>query len=151
MSSPLRHFSAVPGLPEPRGPFSQAVAASGHFLHVSGQGPYDPQAGGFVRGNIAEQTRLTLACIKRIIESAGASIQDIIGAIQRVSAIIGEISAASGEQSSGVAQIGKAVAQIDQVTQQNAALVEQSAAAAESLKQQAALLVQAVSVFKLAA
>jgi len=78
MSSPLRHFSAVPGLPEPRGPFSQAVAASGHFLHVSGQGPYDPQAGGFVRGNIAEQTRLTLACIKRIIESAGASIQDVV-------------------------------------------------------------------------
>ena len=86
-----------------------------------------------------------------LVGQAGASIQDIIGAIQRVSAIIGEISAASGEQSSGVAQIGKAVAQIDQVTQQNAARVEQSAAAAESLKQQAALLVQPVSVFKLAA
>jgi len=35
------------------------------------------------------------------------------------------------------------------VTQQNAALVEESAAAAESLKQQAARLVSAVSVFRL--
>ncbi len=38
---------------------------------------------------------------------------------------------------------------MDQVTQQNAALVEESAAAAGSLRQQAAALVQAVSVFKL--
>jgi methyl-accepting chemotaxis protein len=36
---------------------------------------------------------------------------------------------------------------MDQVTQQNAALVEQSAAAADSLRQQAAQLVNAVSVF----
>ena len=35
------------------------------------------------------------------------------------------------------------------LTQQNAALVEESAAAAESLSQQAAKLVEAVSVFKL--
>jgi hypothetical protein len=41
------------------------------------------------------------------------------------------------------------VNQLDQVTQQNAALVEQSAAAAESLNQQAARLVEAVSVFTL--
>ena len=41
------------------------------------------------------------------------------------------------------------MAQLDQVTQQNAALVEESAAAAESLSQQAARLVEAVSVFTL--
>lgn len=40
-----------------------------------------------------------------------------------------------------------AVTQLDQVTQQNAALVEEAAAAAESLNQQAARLVEAVSVF----
>jgi hypothetical protein len=39
---------------------------------------------------------------------------------------------------------------MDHATQQNAALVEQSAAAAESLKVQAAHLVEAVAVFKLA-
>ncbi len=40
---------------------------------------------------------------------------------------------------------------MDEVTQQNAALVEQAAAAAESLQEQAGSLVQAVSVFKVAA
>lgn len=84
-----------------------------------------------------------------LVGQAGTSIDEIVGAIQRVSAIIGEISTASSEQSSGVAQVGKAITQMDHVTQQNAALVEESAAAAESLKQQAASLVKAVSVFKL--
>jgi len=36
------------------------------------------------------------------------------------------------------------------VTQQNAALVEEAAAAAQSMREQADLLAQAVSVFKLA-
>jgi methyl-accepting chemotaxis protein len=40
---------------------------------------------------------------------------------------------------------------MDQTTQQNAALVEESAAAAESLLTQAAQLVDAVAVFRLAA
>jgi len=80
---------------------------------------------------------------------AGATIQEVVGAIRRVTDIVGEISAASVEQSSGVAQIGQAVTQMDQATQQNAALVEESAAAAESLKGQAAQLVQAMAVFKL--
>jgi methyl-accepting chemotaxis protein len=75
---------------------------------------------------------------------------EVVASIKRVTDIVGDISVASAEQSSGVSQVGEAVMQMDQVTQQNAALVEQSAAAAESLKTQAAHLVQAVSVFKLA-
>jgi len=46
--------------------------------------------------------------------------------------------------------VSDAVTQLDQVTQQNAALVEESAAAADSLSQQAAKLVDAMSMFKLA-
>jgi len=45
--------------------------------------------------------------------------------------------------------VSSAVSQLDQATQQNAALVEESAAAADSLNQQAAMLVEAVKVFKL--
>ncbi len=85
-----------------------------------------------------------------LVDSAGRTMEEIVGSIRRVSDIVGEISAASGEQSRGVEQIGAAVTQMDQSTQQNAALVEESAAAAESLKQQAQQLVQAVAVFKLA-
>src|SRR5690606_9297151 len=63
----------------------------------------------------------------------------------------GEISAASQEQTSGIEQINQSVAQMDQATQQNAALVEESAAASESMREQAARLAEAVSVFKLQA
>jgi len=84
-----------------------------------------------------------------LVDQAGTTMQEVVGAIRRVTDIMGEISAASTEQSSGVAQVGEAVTQMDQATQQNAALVEESAAAAESLKVQARALLEAVSVFKL--
>jgi len=86
-----------------------------------------------------------------LVDEAGRTMAEIVGAIRRVSDIVAEISAASVEQSSGVSQVGLAVSQMDQVTQQNAALVEESAAAAESLRQQAQRLVASVSVFKLTA
>jgi methyl-accepting chemotaxis protein len=84
-----------------------------------------------------------------LVDQAGKTMEEIVGAIQRVTDIVAEISAASVEQSSGVSQVGQAISQMDQVTQQNAALVEESAAAAESLKQQAQALVQTVAVFRL--
>jgi len=84
-----------------------------------------------------------------LVDEAGRTMEEIVGAIRRVSDIVAEISAASGEQSSGVSQVGQAISQMDQVTQQNAALVEESAAAAESLRQQAQRLVSSVSVFSL--
>ena len=84
-----------------------------------------------------------------LVDQAGRTMQEIVGAIQKVSDVVGEISSASAEQSSGVSQVSQAVSQMDQATQQNAALVEQSAAAADSLKQQAQQLVQAVAVFQL--
>jgi methyl-accepting chemotaxis protein len=85
-----------------------------------------------------------------LVDQAGATMTEVVGAIKRVTDIVGEISSASTEQSAGVAQIGEAVTQMDQATQQNAALVEESAAAAESLQAQAQQLVAAVAVFKLA-
>ena len=85
-----------------------------------------------------------------LVDQAGATMHEIVGAIRRVTDIMAEISSASAEQSAGVAQVSEAVMQIDKTTQQNAALVEESAAAAESLKLQAQQLVQAVAVFTLA-
>jgi methyl-accepting chemotaxis protein len=86
----------------------------------------------------------------QLVDQAGQTMGDVVGAIRRVTDIVGEISAASMEQSKGVAQVGEAIGQMDQVTQQNAALVEESAAAAESLKLQSEQLVATVSVFRLA-
>jgi methyl-accepting chemotaxis protein len=84
----------------------------------------------------------------RLVGDAGRTMTDIVSQVRRVNDMLGEITAATGEQTTGISQIADAVTQLDQVTQQNAALVEESAAAAESLKQQAARLVDAVSVFK---
>jgi methyl-accepting chemotaxis protein len=86
-----------------------------------------------------------------LVDQAGETMSEVVGAIQRVSDIMSEISAASSEQSTGVAQVGEAVQQMDQATQQNAALVEQMAAAASSLRNQAQDLVQSVAVFNLGA
>ncbi|KNZ33226.1 MAG: hypothetical protein AD742_07335 [Methylibium sp. NZG] len=86
----------------------------------------------------------------QLVDQAGATMNEIVGAIERVTSIVGEISIASAEQSAGVSQVGGAITQMDQATQQNAELVQESAAAAESLKQQVLQLVEAVDVFKLA-
>ena len=86
-----------------------------------------------------------------LVSEAGATMDGIVRAVREVAEIMHQISAASSEQSSGIEQINQAIVSIDDVTQQNAALVEQAAAAAQSMRDQADLLVQAVSVFKLAA
>jgi methyl-accepting chemotaxis protein len=86
----------------------------------------------------------------RLVQEAGASMQDIVDGVERVSQIISEIRSAAEQESDGIGQVNSAVAQLDQMTQQNAALVEQSAAAAESLKSQAQTLTTVVSKFRLA-
>jgi len=86
-----------------------------------------------------------------LVDSAGATMSQVVQAIKQVTDIMGEISNASNEQSIGVSQVGEAVSQMDQVTQQNAALVEEMAAAAASLRSQAQDLVQTVSMFRLGA
>lgn len=80
---------------------------------------------------------------------ARVTMDEIVKAAREVTAIIGEISAASEHQSRGIEEINRAVAQMDRATQQNAALVEQAAAAAQSLEEQARLLDETVSVFRL--
>ena len=85
-----------------------------------------------------------------LVDRAGGTMHDVVGAIRRVTDIVAEIASASAEQAHGVSQVGDAVGQMDRVTQQNAALVEESAAAAESLRQQAQQLVQAAAAFRVA-
>ncbi|MFO0460646.1 MAG: hypothetical protein ACK50I_15810 [Burkholderiales bacterium] len=50
-----------------------------------------------------------------------------------------------------MAHVGDTVVQIDQATQPNAAPVERSAVAADSMRDQARLLAEAVSVFRVPA
>jgi len=85
----------------------------------------------------------------RLVDEAGATMDEIVNAVKRVTDIMSEISAASQEQSSGIEQVNQAVTQMDEATQQNAALVEEAAAAAESMQEQAQALTQAINTFKL--
>ena len=85
----------------------------------------------------------------KLVDQAGATMQEIVTSIQRVTDIMGEITQASQEQTSGLDQINQAIGQMDSITQQNVALVEEAAAAAGSLQEQANALTQVVSVFKL--
>lgn len=83
-----------------------------------------------------------------LVAEAGETMEHVVDSIRRFTAIMSEIADATSEQSQGIEHVNHTIAQMEQVTQQNAALVEESAAAAQSLKDQAALLVQVVSVFK---
>ncbi len=85
----------------------------------------------------------------KLVDEAGSTMNEIVTSVKHVADIMGEITAASQEQSTGIEEVNRAITQMDEITQQNAALVEQAAAAAESLQEQADLLAQAVSVFKL--
>jgi methyl-accepting chemotaxis protein len=85
----------------------------------------------------------------KLVDQAGATMNEVVASIRRVTDIMGEISSASHEQTGGIEQVNQAIGQMDQVTQQNAALVEEAAAAAASMEEQAGKLAQVVSVFKL--
>ena len=84
----------------------------------------------------------------KLVDQAGATMDDVVTSVKRVNDIMAEITEASREQTDGIEQVNQAITQMDTVTQQNAALVEQSAAAAEALQGQAASLADTVSVFK---
>lgn len=80
---------------------------------------------------------------------AGGTMQDLVASVSRVSALIASISEASAQQAQGIAVVDAAVADAERATQENAAVVEQAAAAAAALEEQAALLREAVAVFRI--
>jgi methyl-accepting chemotaxis protein len=85
----------------------------------------------------------------RLVDHAGATMEEIVVSVRNVTDIMSEIASASQEQTAGIEQINVAITQMDQVTQQNASLVEEAAAAAESMQDQAAKLARVVAVFRL--
>ncbi|WP_420477009.1 methyl-accepting chemotaxis protein [Noviherbaspirillum sp. ST9] len=84
----------------------------------------------------------------RLVDQAGATMDEIVASVKRVTDIMGEITAASREQSTGIDQVNRAIAEMNEVTQQNAQLVEQAAAAAESMQEEAGNLAGLINVFK---
>ncbi|RKF35984.1 methyl-accepting chemotaxis protein [Paraburkholderia fungorum] len=85
----------------------------------------------------------------KLVDQAGATMQEIMESVRSVTDIMAEITAASQSQSAGIEQVNQAISQMEQTTQQNAALVEEAAAAATSMQDQARNLGQVVRMFKL--
>ena len=85
----------------------------------------------------------------QLVDSAGATMAEIVASVKRVTDIMGEISAASAEQTAGIEQVSNTVTHMDETTQQNAALVEEATAAARAMEEQAARLAENVARFRL--
>lgn len=64
------------GAPSPRGPYSSAVRA-GDFIFVSAVGPVDDNDQ-LVNADIQQQTRLTIHNLRKVLASAGASLEDVV-------------------------------------------------------------------------
>jgi methyl-accepting chemotaxis protein len=85
----------------------------------------------------------------RMAGAAGDTMQEIVDAIHKVSELIAEIAAASREQSAGIGQVNTAVTELEQGVQQNAAMVQEGTDATHALHEQAQVLLQLVSRFRL--
>ena len=59
------------------GPFSQAIIEDGK-IYTAGQGGVDPETGEIVDGGIVPETEQVLQNIEKILEAAGASLNDVI-------------------------------------------------------------------------
>jgi methyl-accepting chemotaxis protein len=84
-----------------------------------------------------------------LVAEAGTTMDQVVTSVSRVTQIMSAITEASHEQSTGIGHVNMAITEMDSVTQQNAALVEQAAAAAGSMQEQAGMLAELVSRFKL--
>jgi 2-iminobutanoate/2-iminopropanoate deaminase len=77
-----RAWAPVPrpaGDPPPKGPYTPAVRAGG-FVFVSGQVPRDPASGALAGETIDAQARQTLDNVRRVLDAAGASLDDVVSA-----------------------------------------------------------------------
>jgi methyl-accepting chemotaxis protein len=101
-----------------------------------------------IKGLISDSVEKTNAG-SRLVDQAGATMNEIVEAVRRVTEIMSDIAAASSEQRIGIEQVNRAVSQMESATQQNAALVEEASASAAALEEQAAELVSSIAVFRL--
>ncbi|MBU3665618.1 MAG: RidA family protein [Chthoniobacterales bacterium] len=74
----IKRITSVQDGPSAIGPYSLAVVAEGKFLFVSGMTPMDPATGKMSDGPVARQTQLVLDNMRKVVESAGATLADVV-------------------------------------------------------------------------
>ena len=85
----------------------------------------------------------------RIADGTFKALEQITSAVSESESIINGIAEASNYQATAVAQITQAIGQVSQVVQTNSATSEQCAAASEELSNQAAMMRELISIYKL--
>ncbi|AFG36249.1 methyl-accepting chemotaxis protein [Spirochaeta africana] len=85
----------------------------------------------------------------KVVDRAGEILRRIVPEIRRTAELVQEISGSSQEQSRGVNEINLSIQQLDNVVQSNAAAAEELAATSEALSQQADILEDVMSFFRL--
>jgi 2-iminobutanoate/2-iminopropanoate deaminase len=66
--------------PAPAGPYSAGLRA-GDLIFLSGQGGFDPDTGQLVSDDIAEQTAQTFRNIEVLLQTAGATLDDVVSCL----------------------------------------------------------------------
>ena len=97
-----------------------------------------------IEGSIAKVNEGT-----KIANETSLALNDIVEGVIKTSDIAGEIAEASNKQAAGCIQINQGIRQVSDVIQMNSSTAEESATASEELSQQAELLKEMVSRFKL--
>jgi 2-iminobutanoate/2-iminopropanoate deaminase len=64
--------------PEPVGPYSLAVVATGEPVYLSGQTPIDPATGRLVDGDLAAQVRQVFANLGQVLAAGGLTFGDVV-------------------------------------------------------------------------
>lgn len=84
----------------------------------------------------------------KMAKETAKALEEIVVGIEKTAAIVAKIAKDSNEQALGISQINQGIEQVSQVVQTNSATAQQSAAASEELYNQAELLKQLISKFK---
>lgn len=85
----------------------------------------------------------------QLVLASGEALSDIVASVSELTELVGQITVASDEQAVGIEQINEALVHIDGVTHQNGALVEQATATSRAMSDQANLLSEQMSFFRI--
>lgn len=77
MTESIRTIISTDKAPGAIGPYSQAVKTEA-MVFVSGQLALDPASGNIVTGGIKAETRQAMQNLKRILEAAGSSLENVV-------------------------------------------------------------------------
>ena len=73
----MKEMIVTQGAPAAIGPYSQGICA-GDLVITSGQLPIDPTTGSMAQGDVAAQTRQSLANVQAVLAQAGLTMDNVI-------------------------------------------------------------------------